>query len=198
MQHTRQQIIGYLKKYRLATPLDMSRSLQVTAANIRHHLKILKEAGLVEVVGKQPGRGRGRPMMLYRLTENALHNNLEGLSSALLQTLQINSQGNREQLAEVATHLLSDYEAASNIHSRLKQTVEKLNQLHYQASWEASPSGPRIIFRNCPYAPILDDHPELCRMDVILLLKMLRQPFEQTAKLEWQPDGAPHCIFEAC
>ena len=87
MQLTRQQIVDYLQTNRTATPIELSRALQVTAANIRHHLKQLTQNGLVEIVGTQPVRGRGRPMKLYSLTENALQHNLEGLASALLNTL---------------------------------------------------------------------------------------------------------------
>lgn len=195
MQHTRQQIIDYLQSRRIATSVEMSHALLVTAANIRYHLKILETTGLVRIVGHQPGRGRGRPMKLYSLTNYALQQNLEGLASALLCTLYPDIQDNTGQLDRIAANLLGNFDPDLNIHTRLKQVIDKLNQLKYQAAWEASSSGPRIILRNCPYAIILDNHPELCQMDAMLLSKVLGQPVEQTAKLERQPDGAPHCAF---
>lgn len=195
MQLTRQQIIDYLQNNRMATSIELGRALQVTSANIRHHLKLLKAAGLVEVVGQQPGRGRGRPMKIYSLTENALHHNLKALSSALLEALLENAPNPDGKLAATAGYMLGDFQAARNIHLRLNQAIEQLNQLQYQASWEASPSGPRIILRNCPYAMILAEHPELCRMDAALLTRLLQQPVDQKAKLERSPDGKPHCAF---
>ncbi len=195
MQLTRQQITDYLQANRIATSIELSHALQVTSANIRHHLKLLEAAGVVEVVGKQPGRGRGRPMKIYSLTENALHHNLKGLSSALLKTLLRNTTNPAGELAETAEYILGEFQVAPNIHSRLNQAVEQLNNLQYQASWEASPSGPRVILRNCPYAVIIAEHPELCRMDAALLTRLLDQPVEQTAKLERSPDGTPHCTF---
>ena len=195
MQLTRQQIIDYLQTNRTATPIELSRVLQVTAANIRHHLKQLKQQGLVEVVGIEPVRGRGRPMKLYSLTNSALQRNLEGLASALLRTLPTDPDLQNEKLSETAAHLLGDYQAPANMHARLNQAVEHLNALQYQAAWEASPSGPRVLLHNCPYALILDEHPELCRMDTALLSQLLAQPAEQTAKLERSPDGTPHCAF---
>jgi predicted ArsR family transcriptional regulator len=194
MQLTRQQIIDYLQANRMATAIEMSQALQVTAANIRHHLKLLTISELVEVVGSQPRHGRGRPMQLYSLTENALKHNLDGLASALLCTL-LTGSNESEKLNQIATYLLEDYQAASNIHARLNQAIKHLNELHYQASWEASPNGPRLILRNCPYASILLQHPELCRMDTELLAQMLGQTMQQTAKLARFPDGAPHCAF---
>jgi len=197
MQLTRQQIIEYLQTNRVATSLEMSRTLQVTTANIRHHLKILNSTGLVEVVGKQPGRSRGRPMQLYSLTENALKDNLAGLATALLQVMFTNTSNEKEPLNRVARQLVGDYQPAPNIHFRLSQAIEELNHLQYQASWEASPNGPRLIFHNCPYATILDEHPKLCRMDEELLSVLLDYPVRQTAKLERTPKGAPHCAFIA-
>ncbi len=195
MQLTRQQIIDYLQNNRLATSIELGRALQVTSANIRHHLKLLDAAGLVEIVGQQPGRGRGRPMKIYSLTENALHHNLKALSSALLEALLENTPNPDEKLDATAGYILGDFQSAKNIHLRLNQAIEQLNKLQYQASWEASPSGPRIILRNCPYAMILAEHPEICRMDKALLTRLLQQPVDQKAKLERSPDGKSHCAF---
>jgi predicted ArsR family transcriptional regulator len=196
MQLTRQQIVDYLQANHKATSIELARALLVTAANVRHHLRILTEAGLVEVVGQEHMRRRGRPTKLYRLTENALKHNLEGLASALLKALLKNNIEANVALAQTATHLLGDYDlAATNAHARLNQMVEKLNQLNYQSTWEASSSGPRIVLRNCPYAMILSEHSELCRLDAVLLARMLNQPVEQTSKLERNPNGSPHCIF---
>ena len=197
MQLTRQQIIEYLPTNRVATSIEMSRALQVTAANIRHHLQILKSAGLVEEVGSETGRSRGRPTLLYSLTENALKHNLDGLSSALLKALLANSPNISESLNRIAVELSGDFQLAANMHPRLNQAVERLNELQYQAAWEASPNGPRLIFRNCPYALILNEHPELCHLDAELLAVLLERPYRQTVKLERLPEGAPHCSFIA-
>ncbi len=183
MQHTRQQIIDYLQANRMATSIEMSHVFLVTPANIRHHLKLLIKSGLVQEIGKEPVRGRGRPTKLYSLTENALKHNLTGLTSALLTTLSKNQSEMNETLSQTAIHLLGDHPTSSSAHIQLNHAVEKLNQLKYQASWEASPNGPKIILRNCPYALILPEHPELCNLDVALLSKLLQRPFEQIAKL---------------
>lgn len=195
MQHTRQQILDYLQSNRMATTTELSRVLLVTPANIRHHLRLLKDARMVEVVGLEPVRGRGRPNKIYGLTDNALMHNLGGLTSALLRALPVCENDSNAAIAQVARNLLGDYQVSPNRHSQLKQAVEKLNQLKYQATWEASPSGPRIIFRNCPYAMILSEHPEICYIDAALLTHMLNRPIVQIAKLERSPDGSPHCAF---
>jgi predicted ArsR family transcriptional regulator len=132
---------------------------------------------------------------LYSLTENALMQNLDGLASALLHTILAGAPNQSRELNQIASQLLGDYDLTENMHARLSRAIEHLNQLFYQATWEASPKGPRLIFRNCPYATILNEHPVLCSLDEELLSLLLDYPFRQTAKLERTPEGAPHCAF---
>jgi predicted ArsR family transcriptional regulator len=106
MQLTRQQILDYLQTNRVATPVEMSRALQVTAANIRHHLRILREAGLVDVVGTRKTRGRGHPMKLYSLTERALQDSLEVLSAALLTVVLADTPDVDAALERIAAAIL--------------------------------------------------------------------------------------------
>jgi len=195
MQHTRQQIIKYLHSHRSATSSDLGRALLVTPANIRHHLKLLKKEGLVEVIGHEPAFGRGRPTKIYGLTDQALMHNLDGLTEALLKTLVSCDESTEVIMDHVARNLMGTCQSASNRHTQLKIIVEKLNQLKYEAAWEASPSGPKIIFRNCPYAMIIAKHPEICAIDAAMLTYALKLPVVQSAKLEKSPDGSPHCAF---
>jgi predicted ArsR family transcriptional regulator len=195
MQHTRQQIISYLHSHRAATAADLGRALLVTPANIRHHLKLLKRDGLVEEIGREPARSRGRPTKIYGLTNKGLMNNLDRLTDALLVTLSSCELPMEVIVDQVARNLIGDNQSAVSRHIQLKNMVEKLNQLKYQAAWEASPDGPKIIFRNCPYAMIIAKHPEICIIDSAMLTYALNQPYIQSAKLERSPDGSPHCAF---
>ena len=195
MQHTRQQIISYLHTHRTATSAELGRALLVTPANIRHHLKLLKKDGLVEEIGREPARGRGRPTIIYGLTNKALMHNLDGLTDALLVTLSSCELSQKVFEDQVARNLIGDNQTASNRHTQLNNIIEKLNQLKYQAAWEASPDGPKIIFRNCPYAMIITEHPEICAIDVAMLSYALNQPVIQSAKLKKSPDGSPQCAF---
>jgi predicted ArsR family transcriptional regulator len=196
MQYTRQRLIEYLQANPMASAQTMSRSLQVTAANIRHHLKLLLGQGLVEMIGQEPARGRGRPTKLYGLTPQATQHNLAGLASAALQ-ICLGTPFTTDQLVTLVDHLIGDLEEISpNPIQRLNQVMTKLNQWHYHARWEASAAGPRLILGHCPYLPILPDHPELCQMDTLLLSKLVDLPVEQISKLERNPGGMPHCVFQ--
>ena len=78
---------------------------------------------------------------------------------------------------------------------RLSSTIERLNEMHYQARWEAGAGGPRIVLGHCPYAAVIKNHPELCQMDAALLVILLSGEVSQTAKLETGAGGLPYCAF---
>ena len=76
---------------------------------------------------------------------------------------------------------------------RLNLTVETLNQMNYHARWEAGSEGPRIVFGHCPYAAIIEKHPELCRMDQAMLKDFMGQPARQILKTG--KEGSSVCVF---
>ena len=78
---------------------------------------------------------------------------------------------------------------------RLYEAVSQLNALGYAARWEARVDAPRIILGYCPYASILEDHPQLCLVDEYLLETLLQAPVKQVAKLAHDTRGAPYCMF---
>jgi predicted ArsR family transcriptional regulator len=78
---------------------------------------------------------------------------------------------------------------------RLSQAIDRLNELHYQAHWEAGIDGARIILGHCPYAAIIAAYPELCRMDEYLLEQRCCSPVEQLARLQPSVKGQPFCSF---
>ncbi len=76
---------------------------------------------------------------------------------------------------------------------RLNLAVEKLNQMNYHARWEAGSQGPRLIFGHCPYAAIIEKHPELCRMDEEMLNKLMGDAAAQMFKIG--KEGSSVCVF---
>lgn len=193
MQETRQGILDYLRTNHQATPGELSRNLQVTAANIRNHLGILQEQGLVEVVGQSVPSGRGRPRQLYALNSSAKANNLAQLTRALLECIAPDQE---EILRNVARTLAGESLALHpNPTQRLYQAVQRLNALNYNARWEARLGGPRVMLEHCPYAPILNQHPELCQMDGYLVERLTGLDVQQTARIEQSSTGPKACIF---
>jgi DeoR family suf operon transcriptional repressor len=193
MATTRTKILEILAVQRLATAAELSRALQVTEADARHHLGLLVKDKLVEQAGTNPTGGRGRPRTVYRLTLTAQPDNIAGLASALLLARRGAEQTN--MLRHAASQLGAALPAAPNAGPRLYAAVQRLNELHYQAHWEAHAEAPIIQLGNCPYAPLIQEHPELCQMDKFLLEELSGMTVQQTAKLEASPQGALRCIF---
>ena len=169
MTSARQKILAYLKKTRSASAREISRALNMSAPNVRHHLGVLCADGRAEFVALNNREGRGRPENVYSLSQAALGDNLSVLAEALLsENIEMKKIG--EKIAQ-SQGLLEI--ASQPIAKRLTLLVKKLNEMNYQARWEAGAEGPRVIFGRCPYAKIIDGHAELCQMDAAMLKSVL-------------------------
>ena len=184
----RHKVLAHLKKTRAASAREIARALKMSAPNVRHHLSVLCSDGRVEVTALHNREGRGRPEKMYSLSQSALGDNLSALTHALLTV-----SGSSLNSDALAGHILNSSQFANlPITKRLALLVEKLNEMHYQARWEASAEGPRIILGRCPYAKVIEGHPELCKMDAAMLQSALGNKMEQTAKMENQQSI---CVF---
>ena len=185
----RHKVLAYLNKTRTASAREISRALKMSAANVRHHLRVLASDGRLEVVSMRGRDGRGRPEKIYSLPRTALGNNLAVLADALLV-----EAGSNVRMDALAKHLAAETNFTSQpVAKRLNLTIEMLDQMNYHAHWEAGSAGPRIIFGHCPYAAIIEKHPELCRMDEGLLEKWMGQSGTQIFKIG--KDGSSVCVF---
>jgi predicted ArsR family transcriptional regulator len=189
MTTARQKILAYFNKTRAASAREISRALKMSAATVRHHLRVLASDGRLEVTSVHRLDGRGRPEKVYGLPHSALGDNLAALSEALLT-----EAGTDVPMEALAKQLVGESNFAGQpLAKRLNLTVEKLNQMNYHAHWEAGSEGPRIIFSHCPYAAIIEKHPELCKMDEAMLKEWMRLPARQMFKAG--KEGSSVCVF---
>ncbi len=189
MTTARQKILAYLEKSRTASAREISRSLKMSAAAVRHHLRVLVSDGRLEIVAVRGREGRGRPEKVYSLPSAALGDNLPALSEALLA-----ESGSGVRMEALAKRLAGECDFASQpLAKRLNLTIERLNQMNYHARWEAGSEGPRLLFNHCPYAAIIEQHSELCRMDEALLKEWMGQPAVQISRAG--KEGSSVCVF---
>jgi predicted ArsR family transcriptional regulator len=196
----RQRVLAYLQKQRAASAAQIGRALDMSAANVRHHLSVMLGDGRVVLVGLARKEGRGRPVKQYGLSEKSLGNNLAFLSDAVLDHWPgILSPAQRERamlmLAKELVEQMGRPDKDVPVAKQLALLVEKLDKMHYQARWEAGGEGPRILFAHCPYAAIVEKHPELCRMDALMLGEEMDAKVRQLAKIDQKQGGSGHCIF---
>ena len=197
----RQRVLAYLMKQRSASAAQIGRGLTMSAASVRHHLSIMLADGRIALIGDSRGPGRGRPVKLYGLSEKTLGDNFALLSDAVLaEMLKKLSPAKRDKVInEIAGNLALQLGKQNNSNAnvptakRLSNIVEKLNELHYQARWEAGAQGPKILFAHCPYAAIIEKHPELCQMDAALIGATMKISARQISKIE--PGTTQACIF---
>lgn len=189
MVTARQKVLAYLNKTRTASAREIARALKMSAATVRHHLRVMTADGRLEISFVRGRDGRGRPEKVYSLPRTALGDNLAALADAVLT-----EAGVSVRVEAVAKRLAGDSDFSVHpIAKRLNLTVEKMNAMNYHARWEAGPQGPRLIFGHCPYAAIIEKHPELCRMDEELLNQLMGDSASQTFKIG--KDGSLLCVF---
>lgn len=216
MKTMRQRILGLLDAQRQATSAEIARALGLPAANVRYHLKILEDEGAVQIIGDSQQPGPGRPKRLYATSRQVQQHNFDALSAALLD-YYLHNYGEAELqrlLPEIAQRLLqsptdkdsrsapaaaqtSPPTAGKALTSRLVSAVQRLNALHYQARWEAHPLAPRIIFAHCPYRTLVENHPQLCLLDAVMLQILLESPVKQLEKLAKDRRGLVRCVFSS-
>lgn len=197
MQTTRQRILQYLEKNRQATTTELSQVLDLTQANIRHHLNVLEEDGKVEAVGEIPAGGRGRPTVIYMTSRGEQSHALDLLTSLLLLMGQEHTNPQQQQafLSRLAKSFASNEPQAGSMTLRLSNATQYLNEFHYKAHWEAHASAPHILFGQCPFSQIITQHPELCQMDKYLLEHLTGEEVEQLEKQTRAPLGPDYCKF---
>lgn len=189
MVTARQKVLAYLTKNRNASAREISRALKMSAATVRHHLRVMSSDGRLEMSFVRMREGRGRPEKVFSLPSAALGNNLSALSDVLLS-----EAGSSVHMEALARRLAGDSSFAGQpAAKRLSLTVEKMNAMNYHARWEAGPQGPRLIFGHCPYAAIIGRHPELCRMDESLLKELMGDRATQLFKIG--KEGGTACVF---
>lgn len=189
MVTARQKVLSYLTKNRSASAREISRALKMSAATVRHHLRVMLSDGRLEISFVRGREGRGRPEKVYSLPSAALGHNLSALSDAVLA-----EAGTSVRMNAVAERLAGGVTFATQpVAKRLNLTVEKLNAMNYHARWEAGPQGPRLIFGHCPYAAIIEKHPELCQMDENLIDELMGDSATQMFKIG--KDGSAMCVF---
>ncbi len=196
---SRQRILELVQQHKKITTSELNLYLNMTPANIRYHLSVLVTDGLLEISENRKIE-RGRPQKVYSLIKSYSDYGLAIIMETLLNLIKKDS-GMQELsilIGRIAENWAEKYrDQKINISPKLLLTnsIEKLNDLKYQAQWEAGKEGPTIRFDNCPYFRIIKEFPILCEMDRTLLEKMVDLKFYQTMKLEKDIKGLTHCAF---
>lgn len=178
MHGTRARILAYLSNHPEASAADLSHVLGMTTANVRHHLRLLQRQRLVEGRSERRAPGRGRPTIVYRLSEQASPEDMQRLIAALWQVLVEGPavRGRQTRLRHIAHQLAGPWSPPTgSLTQRLTAAVQRLQQLNYQARWEAHATAPRIILIHSPFTALQRRLPGLRELDQYLVEVFLGQ-----------------------
>lgn len=207
MKTSRQIVFDFIQSHNYVTVEEISRAMHMTKANARHHVAILIDQGLVEILGLKEIRGRGRPARMFTVSSRSSARHLEKLIDVLLnKKADINPSNDYHSMQFVAKNLIDAYRnefdgwsdlnrPESNLLSRLFLAVQLLNIMNYSARWEAHAQSPHLVLGNCPYRSIEHNHPELCIMDSYLIRHLIDRSVFHSSKLAIDERGVPHCVF---
>ncbi|MCB0215147.1 MAG: helix-turn-helix domain-containing protein [Caldilineae bacterium] len=199
MQGSRRAILDYLR-HAGAAPVDrLAQAVDLAPVTVRHHLKLLRERGLVDVVSEPAGRGR--PRHVYRLSPEGAGALCEGryasLASQLLDLVKQLDQGGAERFfSAMAAGVVADrraaIDAAEGLEARLDLLVEILDDQGFPARWE--PSGGDFLLHElgCPYAELGERHDEVCSLDLALIRATVGG---EVTRERWRLDGDAACVF---
>jgi predicted ArsR family transcriptional regulator len=176
---TRQRILDYLASHPGATAAGLSAALQVTPADVRHHLARLQDEGVVVRSSAPPHPasrpGRGRPARRYSLPRPAPAPALLHLLAALLAEAcdPLPPPEWQAFLRRLAARLAGEPPPAAGLSQRLVFAVRRLNSLGYRARWEARAAGPRLTLEHSPLSALQPGLPQLASLEAHLLEALL-------------------------
>lgn len=208
MKTSRERMLDTINNQRAVSIAELAQTLHTTEANVRHHLKILMDSGLVQIAGERRPVGKGRPTRLFGPASHLLGSRVDMLADALLVEIGISltEEQHRALLEQAAVRLAGSIgqpeaqkpgtaHAPSPTAQHLTEIARRLSDHHYQARWEPRPDSPRLILGHCPFSTIIDAHPELCLLDAHLLATLTGSPVEQTVRLADDGRGGRYCSF---
>jgi predicted ArsR family transcriptional regulator len=118
------------------------------------------------------------------------------LEEFYLQAEAENQASRKQKIAKKLAQVSEVQDIPLNQAARLFHAVQRLNQIHYQARWEARSSAPRLIFSNCPYLEISETMPVICEIDAALIQELTGLPASLKEKLAHDSRGGIFCSFQ--
>ncbi|MGD2251385.1 MAG: ArsR family transcriptional regulator [Anaerolineales bacterium] len=180
LDHSRQKTIEFLKRNGESSVAEISRALNLTTVTIRHHLDVLRSMGLIGDPSPRHKAGRGRPEMLYRLTDEAeghLPRAYDLLTANLLAHLHrtLTARKLENLLAQAGSSLAKEMLAGKqpNRAARIRMALSFFDDHSYFPAVESSQESVLYSLANCPYLESSRQIPLLCSFDQALLQTLL-------------------------
>ena len=179
---TRGQIITLLRRSS-RTVDELAQALDLTHTAVRAHLAALERDGLV--LQRSERRGSGKPSAVYDLTPAAEYLFPKSYSQLLDQLLDVLGEHLPPDevetlLREAGRRLAAEWKLPpGELRVRLEAAAELLNELGGLMEREAGEKTFSIRGYRCPFAALVREHPEVCRLAETLLSELVGVPMQE-------------------
>ena len=179
---TRGQIVTLLRRSS-HTVDELAHALDLTHTAVRAHLAALERDGLVQQRSER--RGSGKPSSVYDLTEASEYLFPKSYGLYLNQLLDVLDERKPADevdslLREVGRRIAAQWTIPpGELRVRLDEAVEVLNELG--GLMERETDGETLCIRGyrCPFAAVVQDHPEVCDLSETLLSELVGVPIQE-------------------
>ena len=194
---TRIEILELLRRRPLPAEAIAS-AIGITPNAVRQHLTNLERDKLVR---SEPQKaGRGRPALVFYLTEHAdaVFPKRYGQLASMVLT-EVRELGGEEMLDEIFRRLAERHaqEIAPQLEDlefedRLDKVVAWIGRAGTLAESEKTPEGVRVTIHNCPFRATALKFPQVCTITPHLLTQLLDVPVSQEKSIHRRD---PYCSF---
>jgi predicted ArsR family transcriptional regulator len=195
---TRMDILELLRRKGRSSAETMAGDLGVTANAVRQHLTNLERDGLVV---SQPERaGRGRPSLLFALTERAdavFPKRYGQLATMVLQEVQ--DMGGPEALDDIFARVAARHAGAMErdleglgFERKLERVVSWIGRAGTLVEQSETHEGVRVTIHNCPFRNTALKFPQVCTITPQLITRLTGAAVSQSDSIHRRD---PYCSF---
>src|SRR5579872_2073026 len=195
---TRMEVLELLRRRGRSSAETIAADLGVTPNAVRQHLTNLERDGFVV---SQPERaGRGRPALLFSLTERAdsvFPKRYGQLATMVLQEVQ--EMGGPEALDEVFARVAERHARGIeheldglDFDDKLHRVVAWIGRAGTLAEQSETPEGVKVTIHNCPFRNTALKFPQVCTITPQLITRLLGASVSQSDSIHRRD---PYCSF---
>jgi predicted ArsR family transcriptional regulator len=195
---TRMEILELLRRRGRSSAETIAGDLGVTPNAIRQHLTNLERDGLV--VSQPERNGRGRPALLFALTERAdsvFPKRYGQLATMVLQEVQ--EMGGPDALDDIFARVAARHAGAIEkdldglgFDDRLHRVVSWIGRAGTLVEQAESPEGVRVTIHNCPFRNTALKFPQVCTITPQLITRLTGAAVSQSDSIHRRD---PYCSF---
>ncbi len=183
------EVLELLRRKGRCSAEMIASDLGVSANAVRQHLTNLERGGFV--VSQPEKGGRGRPSLLFALTERAdsiFPKRYGQLATMVLQDLQETGGPNAldELFARVAARHAGAIEkdlVGLDFDEKLRRVVAWIGRAGTLAEQSETPEGVKVTIHNCPFRNTALKFPQVCTITPQLVTRLLGAPVSQAESI---------------